>query len=86
MKQGSRVLTQVMSAARAALSGSLESVHATLESIRSRLQVMAMIDSLDQLKRSGRVSWMRSSLGSLLRVKLTGERLFEEEEGSEEAA
>lgn len=61
---------QVMSAARAAFSGSLESVHATLESIRSRLQVMAMIDTLDQLKRSGRVSWMRSSLGSLLRIKL----------------
>jgi len=61
---------QVMAAARAALSGNLESVRATLQSLRSRLQVMAMIDTLDQLKRSGRVSWMRSSLGSLLRIKL----------------
>jgi len=61
---------QAMAAARSALSGSLETVHATLDSLRSRLQVMAMIDTLDQLKRSGRVSWMRSSLGSLLRVKL----------------
>ena len=61
---------QVMAAARAALSGSLETVHDTLKNLRSRLQVMAMIDTLDQLKRSGRVSWMRSSLGSLLRIKL----------------
>ena len=61
---------QVMAAARAALSGSLETVHKTLENLRSRLQVMAMIDTLEQLKRSGRVSWMRSSLGSLLRIKL----------------
>ena len=61
---------QVMAAARAALSGSRETVHDTLKNLRSRLQVMAMIDTLDQLKRSGRVSWMRSSLGSLLRIKL----------------
>ena len=61
---------QVMAAARAALSGSLETVQATLQNLRSRLQVLAMIDTLDQLKRSGRVNWMRSSLGSLLRIKL----------------
>ncbi|MEJ2510759.1 MAG: DegV family protein [Anaerolineales bacterium] len=61
---------QVLGAAKAALNGSLEQIHETLNDIRRRLRVVAMMDTLEQLKRSGRVNWLRSSLGTLLRVKL----------------
>lgn len=61
---------QVMGAAKAALNGSAHHIHDTLKSIQQRLRVVAMLDTLEQLKRSGRVNWLRSSLGSLLRVKL----------------
>jgi DegV family protein with EDD domain len=37
-----------------------------------------MLDTLEQLKRSGRVSWLKSSLGSLLKIKL----FLEVQEGS----
>ncbi len=61
---------QVLEAARSAQTGSLEIIHAAMENIRQRLKVVAMLDTLEQLKRSGRVHWLRSSLGSLLRIKL----------------
>ena len=61
---------QAIGAAKAAAEGSLDLVLETIESVRRRLRVIAMLDTLDQLKRSGRVSWVRSSLGSLLRIKL----------------
>jgi len=61
---------QVLGAAQSAISGSIDRVHESLHSIRRRLRVIAMLDTLEQLKRSGRVNWMRSSLGSLLRIKL----------------
>lgn len=61
---------QVLSAARAALEGSIDHVAEAIHQVKERIQVIAMIDTLDQLKRSGRVSWLRSSLGSLLRIKL----------------
>ncbi|HKJ27055.1 MAG TPA: DegV family protein, partial [Anaerolineales bacterium] len=61
---------QVLAAAKAALEGQVESVLDAIEDLRSRIQVIAMIDSLEQLKKSGRVSWLKSSLGSLLRIKL----------------
>jgi len=61
---------QVLGAAQAAISGSVERIHETLKHIQRNLRVVAMLDTLEQLKRSGRVNWMRSSLGSLLRIKL----------------
>lgn len=61
---------QAIGAAHAAEEGSIDLILDTIESIRQRLKVVAMLDTLEQLKRSGRVSWMRSSLGSLLRIKL----------------
>lgn len=61
---------QAIGAAKAAAEGSLDLVLETIESVRRRIRVVAMLDTLDQLKRSGRVSWVRSSLGSLLRIKL----------------
>ncbi len=61
---------QAIGAAQAAAQGSIEFVLDAIGSIRQRLKLIAMLDTLDQLKRSGRVSWVRSSLGSLLKVRL----------------
>ena len=61
---------QAIGAAKAAAEGSIDLVLEGIASIRRRVKVVAMLDTLEQLKRSGRVSWMRSSLGSLLRIKL----------------
>jgi DegV family protein with EDD domain len=61
---------QVMAAAKAALSGSIQQVQEAIGNVQQRLTTIAMLDTLEQLKLSGRVSWLRSSLGSLLRIKL----------------
>ena len=61
---------QAIGAARAAAEGSIDRVVETIASVRQRIKVVAMLDTLEQLKRSGRVSWVRSSLGSLLKIKL----------------
>lgn len=61
---------QVMEAAKAAVGGSIQQVQDAIESVQQRLNTIAMLDTLEQLKRSGRVSWLRSSLGSLLQTKL----------------
>ena len=65
---------QVIAAAQAAAKNKLnQNIQAVLEAIRSmqqRLKVIAMLDTMEQLKRSGRVSWMQASLGAIFRVKL----------------
>lgn len=61
---------QALAAAKAALDGSLEGVAAAIESVQQRLSLVAMLDTLEQLKRSGRVSWLRTSLGSIFNIKL----------------
>jgi DegV family protein with EDD domain len=62
---------QVIAAAEAALEGqSSEAIMATLTSTRKRTVLYAMLDTMDQLRRSGRVSWAKASLGSLLQIKL----------------
>ncbi|MBN2045051.1 MAG: DegV family protein [Anaerolineales bacterium] len=61
---------QAISAAQAATKGSMELVFDAVRSIQQRVKVIAMLDTLDQLKRSGRVSWVRAGLGSLLKIKL----------------
>jgi DegV family protein with EDD domain len=40
-----------------------------IKDIGQRVRVIAMLDTLEQLKKSGRVSWARANLGTLLRVK-----------------
>jgi DegV family protein with EDD domain len=37
--------------------------------VQERVKVVAMLDTLKYLQRSGRVSWARASLGSILRIK-----------------
>ena len=41
-----------------------------MENMRTRLRVVGILDTLEYLKRSGRVSWMQAALGSLLNLKL----------------
>ncbi len=61
---------QVLSAAEvASRGGSLEKILDLLENIRPRARVVAMLDTLEYLRRSGRVSWARARLGNLLRIK-----------------
>lgn len=61
---------QVLSAAEvASRGGSPEKILDFLENIRPRARVVAMLDTLEYLRRSGRVSWARARLGNLLRIK-----------------
>lgn len=61
---------QVIAAAQAAVEGSMSVVMEAVRNVQARVKVLAMLDTLDQLRRSGRVSWMRANIGSLLRIKL----------------
>jgi DegV family protein with EDD domain len=61
---------QVLAAAEAAARGaSLDAILALVEEIQQRIRLIAMLDTLEYVRRSGRVSWARARLGSLLRVK-----------------
>ena len=62
---------QVIEAASSALAGlSRSEIFDTLLRIRERIRLIAMINSQEYLKRSGRVGWLRAELGDLLRVRL----------------
>jgi DegV family protein with EDD domain len=62
---------QALVAAKAAAAGTdLKQILAMTEDIRKRARVLAMLDTLVQLKRSGRVSWVRASFGDIFGVKL----------------
>lgn len=61
---------QVLSAAEAVIeSFPLEVVLTKIEDVRRRVRVTAMLDTLEYVRRSGRISWARASLSSLLRIK-----------------
>lgn len=61
---------QVLTAAEAiAHHASISEVLSLLKDIRSRVRVIAMLDTLEYVRRSGRVSWARARLGGLLQVK-----------------
>ncbi|MFM8321673.1 MAG: DegV family protein [Chloroflexota bacterium] len=47
----------------------LDEILALLDDARRRARLFAMLDTLEYVHRSGRVSWARARLGSLLRVK-----------------
>jgi DegV family protein with EDD domain len=62
---------QVMEAAAAALRNEpFEAILEAAHRARERARVAAMINTLEYLRRSGRVSWIRAGIGDLLRVKL----------------
>ncbi|MCU0487678.1 MAG: DegV family protein [Anaerolineales bacterium] len=61
---------QALAAAEAALRGAtIDQVLHLLESIYYRARVVAMLDTLEYVRRSGRVSWARARLGNLLSIK-----------------
>ncbi len=61
---------QTLMAAEAILSGMmLEPLLAWLAGLRQRVHVVAMLDTLEYVRRSGRVSWARTRLGNFLQIK-----------------
>lgn len=61
---------QVLAAAEAAQEGkSTESILACVADVRQRVRLVAMLDTLEYVRRSGRISWARARMGSLLRIK-----------------
>ncbi len=48
----------------------LESILEQLPVYRQRIHLVAMLDTLEFVRRSGRVSWARAHLGNLLNIKL----------------
>jgi DegV family protein with EDD domain len=61
---------QVVAAAEAAVRGvPVPQIIQMLDLVRQRSRVVAMLDTLEFIRRSGRVSWAKASLGSLLSIK-----------------
>jgi len=61
---------QVLAAAEAACQGlPVEAVLARIRRLQERIHVVAMLDTLEYVRRSGRVSWARAGLGALLSIK-----------------
>jgi DegV family protein with EDD domain len=61
---------QVLAAAQAALQGaSLEAIVSRVDNVRRRVRVVAMLDTLVYVQRSGRVSWAKARIGALLNLK-----------------
>lgn len=59
-----------LTAARAAQTGAtMDEIVATLQDTVNRVHVFAALDTLEYLRRSGRVSWPEFGLGTLLRIK-----------------
>jgi DegV family protein with EDD domain len=61
---------QVLAAAEAALNGlPFAEILGRIADVRRRVRLIAMLDTLEYVRRSGRVSWARASLGTLLQIK-----------------
>lgn len=61
---------QAIAAAKAAQAGAtFQEVLALLEGVRQRARVVAMLDTLEYARRSGRVSWAKANLGNFLSIK-----------------
>jgi DegV family protein with EDD domain len=61
---------QVLEAAEAIAQGlSLDAIVTLLENVRQRIRLVAMLDTLEYIHRSGRVSWAKARLGALLNLK-----------------
>jgi DegV family protein with EDD domain len=60
----------VIAAAEAAADGkSAQEILALVEGMKSRVHVYAMLDTLEYLRRSGRVSWAQAKAAGILRIK-----------------
>lgn len=61
---------QVLAAAEAAAKGAgLDEILAAVKGTRSRLKLVAALDTMLYLKRSGRVHWAKAAIGGLLNLK-----------------
>jgi len=61
---------QVLAAAEAVTQGlGLNAVIEAANQTRVRVRIVALLDTLDYVRRSGRVSWARASLGKFLQIK-----------------
>jgi len=61
---------QVLMAAEAAARGAfLDETLAVVESVRQRVRLAALLDTVEYIRRSGRVSWAKAMLGSLLHIQ-----------------
>lgn len=61
---------QVLIAAEAvARRATMSEILSLLAEVRKRLRLIAMLDTLEYVRRSGRVSWARARIGGLLQVK-----------------
>jgi DegV family protein with EDD domain len=61
---------QVLDAAQAVAHGlGMDEVIERMTDVRRRVRVIAMLDTLEYVRRSGRVSWAKARLGNLLRIK-----------------
>ena len=61
---------QVIAAAEAALNNlPIEAILKIIETTRNKTKLLAMLDTLEYVHRSGRVGWTRARIGSLLRIK-----------------
>jgi DegV family protein with EDD domain len=61
---------QVLEAAEAIAGGqALEEVLLRVESARQRVRVFALLESMEYIRRSGRVSWAKAMLGTILHIQ-----------------
>jgi DegV family protein with EDD domain len=61
---------QVLAAAEAIARGALlENILGLVEGIKQRVRVVALLDTMTYLRRSGRVSWAKAVVGELLNIK-----------------
>jgi DegV family protein with EDD domain len=59
----------IAAAEEAAKDQPLEKILARIDAVRQRVHVIAMLDTLEYVRRSGRVSWAQARIGSLLDIK-----------------
>ena len=61
---------QVIAAAKAAQENlPFQSILKRIESIKERVHVYALLDTFEYIQRSGRISWARARIGSILNIK-----------------
>lgn len=61
---------QVLAAAEAADQGaSAEEIVALLDQLRKRTHIFCLLDSLDAVRRGGRINWVTMQVGNLLKIK-----------------
>ncbi len=61
---------QVLAAAQAARAGrTLAEIQKIMDEVRQRIHLVAMLDTLEYVRRSGRISWARSNISAFLQIK-----------------